>query len=138
MQRRNGERVGSTPNCGPEPADSAIPQIVRTEIGRIVRLVVPCAFDVTSTAKRGINGHRKASRRAAAVREGPRLIVLGSCESASGAGLARAGARDAVPTQAIPLSQITRRERIRSEALVRPASTGRYGKRNRLIPTRIS
>src|SRR5205085_358202 len=103
MQRRNGERVGSTPYCGPESADSAIPQIVRTEIRRVVGLVVRCAFDVASTAKRGIDGHRKASRRAAAIREGPRLIVLGSRKAASGTSLAGAGARDAVPTQAIPL-----------------------------------
>src|SRR5205085_11975187 len=137
MQRRNGERVGSTPHCGPKPADSAIPQIVRTEVRRVVGLVIPCAFDIASTAKRGIDGHRKATRRAAAVREGPRLIVLGSREPASGTSLTGASARDAVPTQSIPLSQITRRERIRSEALVRSAAAGGHGKRNRLGAARI-
>src|SRR5438045_8506123 len=96
-----------------------------------------CAFDIASTSKRSIDGHRKASRLASAVREGPRLIVLGSREPASGTSLAGAGARDAVPTQAIPLSQITRRERIRPEALVRPAAAGGHGKRNRLGAARI-
>src|SRR5205085_5657667 len=131
MQRRNGERVGSTPHCGPEPADSAIPQVVRTEIGRVVGLVVRCAFDVASAAKRGIDGHRKAPRRATAVSEGPCLIVLSSRETTPRTSLAGAGARDAIATEPVTLSQITRGQRIRSKALIRPAAAGGHGKRNR-------
>ena len=125
-------------NGGAQAANSRVAKIVRVEHGRIVRLVVSDAFDVTGPAQLRVDGYSVAIRRAARIRESEGLVVVRSRETTARAGLAAAGARAAIPANTIRLSRITRRELAGGNGLIRAAGAGRDREWDRLRSTRVS
>ena len=132
MARGNCERVARLPDSGSQAADPGVAKVVRIYISRIVDLVVGDTFDVTWAAELRVDRDGVATRRAARVSEGKRFVRVRSRETTSRAGLAAAGARAAVPANAIGLRWITGRELACGNGLIRTAGTGRNGERNGL------
>jgi len=125
-------------NGGAQAANSRVAKIVRVEHGRIVRLVVSDAFDVTGPAQCRVDGYGVAIRRAARIGESEGLVVVRSRETTARAGLAVAGTRAAIPANTIRLSRITCRELAGGNGLIRAAGAGRDREWDRLRSTRVS
>ena len=134
----NGEGIGCGVDGGAEPADATVAKVVRADHGRVVRLVVGDAFDVTGPAECRVDCYGVATRRAARIGESEGLVVVRSCETASWTCLAGAGARAAIPANTIRLSRITRRELAVGNGLVRAAGAGRDREWDRFCSTRVS
>lgn len=138
MARGDGERVARVIDRGSEAADASVAKVVRAEHGRVVGLIVGDAFNVTRAVERRVDRDRVTTSRAARVREGEGLVVMRSCETAPRGRLARAGAREAIPTHTILLLRITRRQLTGRNDLIGTAGTGWDGEGNRLGSTCVS
>ena len=137
MPGGNCEGIGCGVDGGAQAANTRVAKVVRVEHGRIVRLVVGDAFDVTGPAECRVDCHGVATRRAARIGESEGLVVVRSRETTARAGLAAAGARASVPANAIGLRRITRCELAWWDLLIRTAGTGRDGELDRLHSTRV-
>src|SRR5215213_1106086 len=107
MQGRDSERVGRTPERGPESAHSAVAEVIQAQVGWIVDLVVGSALNIPRASERRIDIHGIAARCATVIGKGKLLVVLGSGETAARTKFTRAGARNSIATQAIALHSIT-------------------------------
>src|SRR5437867_2652904 len=119
MPRGNGEGIGRCVDGSPQADDATIPKVVRVDHGRVVDLVIGNAFDVRRTAEGRVDRYGVATRRAARVGEGVRLVVVRSRETTARARLAGAGAWLAIPANTIGLSRITCRELAGGNGLIR-------------------
>src|SRR5437763_9709692 len=125
-------------NGGAQAAKCRVAKVVRVEHGRLVRLVVGDAFDVTGPAQLRVDRYGVAIRRAARIGESECLVVVCARETTAGAGLAVAGARAAIAPNTIRLSRITRRELAGGNGLIRAAGAGRDCECDRHRSTRVS
>src|ERR1051325_8583531 len=138
MARWNGERVSRCANRSAQTSDTSVAKIIRTDVSRIVYLIVGDAFDVGRTTECRIDRHAVTTRRAARVSEGERLVIVRSGETASRARLTATVAWATVAADTISLRGITRRESVGRNGLIRTAGARRDGERDRLAAACVS
>src|SRR6185295_15024246 len=81
MPGGNCERVARVVDRGPQSANTTVAKVVRAEHGRIVRLIISNAFNVSRPVQARVDRHGVATSPAACVSKGEGLVVVRSGET---------------------------------------------------------